>query len=59
VTGSWALVVGNEARGAREVIRNAATALVAIPMPGRIDSLNAGIAGSILMYALTQSTPEG
>ncbi len=56
--GPWALVVGNEARGAREAIRGAATGLVAIPMPGRIDSLNAGIAGSILMYALTQPTPE-
>lgn len=58
ITGRWALVVGNEARGAREAIRSAATRLVAIPMPGRIDSLNAGIAGSILMYALTQTTPE-
>ena len=54
----WALVVGNEARGAREPIRRAATALVSIPMPGRIDSLNAGIAGSILMYSLTQPPPE-
>jgi TrmH family RNA methyltransferase len=59
MAGAWALVVGNEARGARDAIRSAATRLVAIPMPGRIDSLNAGIAGSILMYALTQSTPEG
>jgi len=59
VSGAWAIVVGNEARGARDAIRRAATGLVAIPMPGRIDSLNAGIAGSILMYALTQPTPEG
>ena len=58
MTAPWALVVGNEARGARGAIRNAATAWVAIPMPGRIDSLNAGIAGSILMYALTQPTKE-
>lgn len=58
MSGAWAIVVGNEARGARDAIRSAATSLVAIPMPGRIDSLNAGIAGSILMYALTQSAPE-
>jgi TrmH family RNA methyltransferase len=53
-SGTWALVVGNEARGVREPIRDAASASIAIPMPGGIDSLNAGIAGSILMYALTQ-----
>ena len=58
VAGAWALVIGNEARGARDAIRKAAKALVAIPMPGRIDSLNAGIAGSILMYALTRSIQE-
>jgi TrmH family RNA methyltransferase len=51
---TWALVIGNEARGVRDAIRAAADTAVAIPMPGGIDSLNAGIAGSILMYTLSQ-----
>lgn len=51
----WMLVIGSEPRGAREEIRAAATRRVAIPMAGGIDSLNAAVAGSILMYALTMN----
>jgi TrmH family RNA methyltransferase len=50
----WALAVGNEARGVRPEILAAAAATVAIPMAADVDSLNAGVAGSILMFALTQ-----
>lgn len=53
--GGWALVVGSEGRGARDVVRAAATRAVGIPMPGRTESLNAGVAGSILLYELTRS----
>ncbi len=49
----WMLVVGSEPRGARAEIRAAADRRIAIPMAGGIDSLNAAVAGSILMYALT------
>jgi TrmH family RNA methyltransferase len=51
----WMLVIGSEPRGARQEIREAATRRIAIPMAGGIDSLNAAVAGSILMYALTAS----
>ena len=51
---SWALAVGNEARGVRPEILAAAAATVAIPMAADVDSLNAGVAGSILMFAVTQ-----
>jgi len=47
-----ALVVGNEGVGIRDEIRAAADSIVSIPMSGPIDSLNAGIAGSILMHDL-------
>jgi TrmH family RNA methyltransferase len=50
----WALVVGNEGAGPREALVSAATAVVSVPMPGPAESLNAGVAGSILLYALTQ-----
>ena len=53
--GGWALVVGSEGRGVRESVRAAAARAVGIPMPGRTESLNAGVAGSILLYELTRS----
>ena len=46
--------MGNEARGVRPEILAAAAATVAIPMAADVDSLNAGVAGSILMFAFTQ-----
>jgi len=49
-----ALVVGNEGAGVRSEIRAAADEVVSIRMSGVIESLNAGIAGSILMYELTK-----
>ena len=52
VRGSWALAVGNEGAGVRADIAAASTKHVAIPMPGKAESLNAGVAGSILLYSL-------
>jgi len=52
--GSWALAVGNEGVGTREALRLAASRFVRIPMPGPAESLNAGVAGAILLYALTR-----
>jgi TrmH family RNA methyltransferase len=54
----WALVLGSEGRGGRAEVRAAADALVAIPMPGRTESLNVGVAGALLLYALTASDPK-
>ena len=57
VTGEgWALVVGNEGGGPRPELVRAARETLAIPMPGGAESLNAGVAGAILLYALTQET---
>lgn len=49
----WSLVVGNEGAGPRAEVLEHATARVAVPMPGGIESLNAGVAGAILLYDLT------
>lgn len=49
----WALVVGSEAHGARPEVRRVADTTLAIPMPGGTESLNAGVAGALLLYALT------
>ncbi len=52
--GGWALVIGNEGAGPRPSIRSAATRVVRVPMPGPAESLNAGVAGAVLLYALTR-----
>jgi TrmH family RNA methyltransferase len=45
-----ALIVGGEAEGASPQARKLATSNVSIPMPGQSESLNAAIAGAILMF---------
>lgn len=51
------LVVGSEAAGPSAAARAAATATVRIPMPGWAESLNAAVAGALLLYeALRQRT---
>ena len=50
--GSWALAVGNEGAGLRADLAAASAKSIAIPMPGGAESLNAGVAGSILLYSL-------
>lgn len=45
-----ALIVGGEAEGASSPARALATGRVSIPMPGGTESLNASVAGAILMF---------
>jgi RNA methyltransferase, TrmH family len=45
-----ALIVGGEAAGASQPARELATGQVSIPMPGKTESLNAAVAGAILMF---------
>lgn len=54
VSSGWALAVGNEGAGLRPELLDLADRRVAIPIAERMDSLNAGLAGAILMYALSQ-----
>lgn len=51
----WTLVVGNEGAGIRSELLEAAEASVAVPMPGGVESLNAAVAGAILLYALSDA----
>jgi TrmH family RNA methyltransferase len=50
LTQSCALIVGNEGSGIPPEIVRRADARVTIPTPGPVESLNAAIAGSILLY---------
>jgi TrmH family RNA methyltransferase len=50
LTGPLVLIVGGEAEGATAEARAAAAQSISIPMEGRAESLNAAVAGSILMF---------
>lgn len=45
-----ALIIGSEAEGASEQAREMANQKISIPMNRNIESLNAGVAGSVLMF---------
>ena len=47
-----ALAVGNEGAGLSTPVRARAAAFVSVPTTGVVESLNAAVAGSILLYAL-------
>ena len=55
VSPPWMLVVGNEGAGVREEIRAVAGARAAVPIAGAADSLNAAVAGAIVLYALVRA----
>ena len=50
LTGPAALVIGNEGQGMSPLVRKNCDVTVSIPMKGRISSLNASAAASILLY---------
>ena len=50
LTGPAAIVIGNEGDGISPLVRKNCDMLVSIPMSGRISSLNASAAASILLY---------
>ncbi len=48
--GGLALVVGSEGEGIRPLVRSKCDYLLRLPMVGKIDSLNAAVAGSVVLY---------
>lgn len=58
--GPVAFVVGNEGAGVTAAVRAKATVCARIPMPGKAESLNAAVAGSIALFeALRQRREDG
>lgn len=55
LAGPLALVVGNEGEGMRHLVRQKCDFLGQLPMRGRVDSLNAAVAGSIAIYMALQA----
>jgi 23S rRNA (guanosine2251-2'-O)-methyltransferase len=52
ITGKVALVVGGEGKGIRPLVRCHCDFLVTIPMRGKVESLNASVAGAVALYEL-------
>jgi 23S rRNA (guanosine2251-2'-O)-methyltransferase len=48
--GPIALVIGSEGGGMRELVRKSCDQLMRLPMRGKVESLNAAVAGSIALY---------
>ena len=49
-----ALIVGGEAEGATQAAHQLADVMASIPMPGQTESLNAAVAGAILMFEVVR-----
>ena len=50
LTGSIALIIGNEGEGLSRLVRENCDVLLKIPMKGKISSLNASVSAGIVMY---------
>ena len=50
MNGPLALVVGSEGEGMRDLVRRTCDVLVSLPMLGQVESLNAAVAGSVMLY---------
>lgn len=60
LTGSCVLVMGTEEKGLRPRVADGCDGLVAIPQPGKIDSLNVSAAASVLLFeSLRQRLASG
>ena len=48
------LIIGGEAEGASDEARRLAAQKICIPMAGNVESLNAGVAGSVMMFEVVR-----
>ncbi|HIE56755.1 MAG TPA: 23S rRNA (guanosine(2251)-2'-O)-methyltransferase RlmB [Anaerolineales bacterium] len=56
--GPLGLVVGSEGQGMRQLVRKSCDFLLQLPMRGKIESLNAAVAGSVALYLAWQARGE-
>ena len=52
--GKVAVIIGNEGQGVSDKFLNLADKTISIPMASKVESLNAGVAGSIIMQKLSE-----
>ena len=54
-TARWCVVVGSEGDGLSRLVAETCDQLVSIPMANQVESLNAGVAASVALYAVAQA----
>lgn len=54
LTGSIAIVIGNEGEGIGRLVKESCDLMISLPMRGEVSSLNAAVAGSIVMYEVVR-----
>lgn len=54
LTGPLAVVIGGEDKGLGRLVRESCDFLVRIPMRGRVNSLNAGVAGALVLFEIAR-----
>ena len=59
LSGPLALVVGSEGRGLSRLVRERCDWLLRLPLRGRVGSLNAAVAGSIVLYWVVRCRKRG
>jgi 23S rRNA (guanosine2251-2'-O)-methyltransferase len=59
LSGPVGLVVGSEGKGVGHLVRQHCDAALAIPMRGKVESLNAAVAGSVVLYELLRQRLGG
>ena len=55
MSGAIAIIVGSEGKGVGRLVKENADVVVSIPMKGKINSLNASVAASILMFEASKT----
>jgi 23S rRNA (guanosine2251-2'-O)-methyltransferase len=48
--GALAIIVGSEGEGVHKLLRDKADFLLRLPMHGKVESLNASVAGAVALY---------
>lgn len=54
LTGSRVIVIGSEGKGLSRLLKETCDEIVSLPMKGQVNSLNASVAGSILLYEVVR-----
>ena len=51
-SGKTCLVIGSEGHGLKQIVTNSCDEIISLPMKGKVNSLNASVAGGILIYEI-------
>ncbi len=59
LTGPRVIVIGGEDKGLGRLIKETCDEIISLPMMGKISSLNASVAGSVIMYEVRRQRNQG